>query len=50
MTVMFIKKGDRTVTHYASFDVETEEQRQEVIDYYRQQVKLGKIYGFTTSS
>jgi len=50
MTVMFISKSDKTLTRYAYFDVETPEQRQEVIDYYRNEVKLGNIYGFTTSS
>ena len=47
MTISFIKKSDKTVTHYASFDAETPEERDEIISYYQNQVKLGKIYGFS---
>ena len=50
MTISFIKKSDKTITHYASFDAETEEQRQSIIDFYNGEIKSGKIYGYSVIS
>jgi len=50
MTISFIKKSDKTVTHYASFDTETREQELKIEQYYIDQVKSGKIYGYSVIS
>jgi len=47
MTVAFIKTSDKTVTHYASYDTPTREDEKKIEAYYLEQVRLGKIYGFT---
>lgn len=50
MTISFISKTDKKITHFAHFDVETEKQRDEIIKHYKQQVKKGLIYGYSVIS
>jgi len=47
MTIAFIKTSDKKVTHYASFDAETPNEAKAITDYYWEQVRQGKIYGFS---
>lgn len=47
MTISYISKYSKVLTHFAHFDAETEEQKKSIIDYYKQEVKNGNIYGFS---
>lgn len=47
MTISFISKYNKVLTHFAHFNAETISERMEIIEYYKQEVKNGNIYGFS---
>lgn len=47
MTVAFIKKTDKTVTHYATYETTTREAELKIENHYLALVRQGKIYGFS---